>query len=104
MSALSTLWVVVALFASALPGLAQGQPVERKALRVCQDPNNLPFSDTNGTGIENRIAEVFGKALGLPVTYYSFPQRLRIHPQHASLQAAGGRLPLRYRDGRAGRL
>jgi quinoprotein dehydrogenase-associated probable ABC transporter substrate-binding protein len=48
----------------------------RKALRVCQDPNNLPFSNTRGEGIENRIAEVFGKALGLPVTYYSFPQRL----------------------------
>ena len=48
----------------------------RTALRVCQDPNNLPFSNTRGEGIENRIAEVFGKALNLPVTYYSFPQRL----------------------------
>ena len=48
----------------------------RKALRVCQDPNNLPFSSAKGGGIENRIAEVFGKALGVPVTYYSFPQRL----------------------------
>jgi len=56
--------------------IAQDQPAERKALRVCQDPNNLPFSNTSGEGIENRIAEVFGKALGLPVTYYSFPQRL----------------------------
>ena len=55
---------------------AQDKPPERKALRVCQDPNNLPFSNTSGEGIENRIAEVFGKALGLPVTYYSFPQRL----------------------------
>ena len=51
-------------------------PAPRKALRVCQDPNNLPFSNVDGAGIENRIAEVFGKALGLPVTYYSFPQRL----------------------------
>lgn len=51
-------------------------PPERKAFRVCQDPNNLPFSNTRGEGIENRIAELFGKALGLPVTYYSFPQRL----------------------------
>jgi quinoprotein dehydrogenase-associated probable ABC transporter substrate-binding protein len=48
----------------------------RKALRVCQDPNNLPFSNVKGEGIENRLAEVFGEALGLPVTYYSFPQRL----------------------------
>jgi len=55
---------------------AQDATPDRKALRVCQDPNNLPFSNTSGDGIENRIAEVFGKALGLPVTYFSFPQRL----------------------------
>lgn len=76
MSWIGALWVVVAFLAPALSGFAQDQPLERKALRVCQDPNNLPFSDTKGAGIENRIAEVFGKALGLPVTYYSFPQRL----------------------------
>ena len=55
---------------------AQDAPAKRTELRVCQDPNNLPFSNTKGEGIENRIAEVFGKALNLPVTYYSFPQRL----------------------------
>jgi len=55
---------------------AHGEDKPREALRVCQDPNNLPFSNTKGEGIENRIAQVFGKALNLPVTYYSFPQRL----------------------------
>ncbi|HEY6512804.1 MAG TPA: substrate-binding domain-containing protein [Burkholderiaceae bacterium] len=68
----------IGLAALALCGaaaVAQDTP-ERKALRVCQDPNNLPFSNASGEGIENRIAEVFGKALGLPVTYYSFPQRM----------------------------
>jgi quinoprotein dehydrogenase-associated probable ABC transporter substrate-binding protein len=63
----------LALFVTAVA--AQDAPAPRQALRVCQDPNNLPFSNTRGEGIENRIAEVFGKALGLPVTYYSFPQR-----------------------------
>ncbi|CAN7464436.1 quinoprotein dehydrogenase-associated putative ABC transporter substrate-binding protein [Variovorax paradoxus] len=58
-----------------VPAAAQETP-PRKALRVCQDPNNMPFSNTKAEGIENRIAELFGKALGLPVTYYSFPQRL----------------------------
>ncbi|MDR1967948.1 MAG: quinoprotein dehydrogenase-associated putative ABC transporter substrate-binding protein [Burkholderiaceae bacterium] len=57
------------------PAMAEDTP-ERKALRVCQDPSNLPFSNTQGEGIENHIAELFGKALGLPVTYYSFPQRV----------------------------
>jgi quinoprotein dehydrogenase-associated probable ABC transporter substrate-binding protein len=48
----------------------------RSAFRVCQDPNNLPFSNVRGEGLENKIAELFGQALGLPVTYYSFPQRM----------------------------
>jgi hypothetical protein len=58
------------------PNRCADVPEERKALRVCQDPNNLPFSNERGEGIENKLAELFGKALGLPVTYYSFPQRL----------------------------
>ena len=71
-------WLMAACtFASiASSATAQDAPAKRTELRVCQDPNNLPFSNTKGEGIENRIAEVFGKALNLPVTYYSFPQRL----------------------------
>ena len=46
------------------------------ALRVCQDPNNLPFSNTSGQGFENKIAELFAREMGVPLTYYSFPQRL----------------------------
>ncbi len=64
------------LVSAATCAAAQDAPAKRTELRVCQDPNNLPFSNTKGEGIENRIAEVFGKALNLPVTYYSFPQRL----------------------------
>jgi len=67
--------VTLALLCSANV-LAQDAPAPRTALKVCQDPNNLPFSNVKGEGIENRIADVFGKALNLPVTYYSFPQRL----------------------------
>jgi len=65
-----------AALVAALPVPAQDEAAPRQALRVCQDPNNLPFSNDARQGIENRIAEVFGKALGLPVTYYSFPQRM----------------------------
>jgi len=67
---------LVAACALAAGAAAQDAPPQRTELRVCQDPNNLPFSNTQGEGIENRIAQVFGKALNLPVTYYSFPQRL----------------------------
>jgi mxaJ protein len=66
----------LALAALTMGAAAQDTPAPRTALRVCQDPNNLPFSNMKGEGIENRIAELFGKALGLPVTYYSFPQRM----------------------------
>jgi mxaJ protein len=68
--------VAVLLAALAAGAAAQDKPEARTALRVCQDPNNLPFSNLKGEGIENRIADLFGKALGLPVTYYSFPQRM----------------------------
>lgn len=63
---------------AAVPAVAQQQDAApaRKAFRVCQDPNNLPFSSLKGEGIENKIAELFAKDLGLPVEYYSFPQRL----------------------------
>lgn len=65
------------LAALAVPPLsASAQDSERKALRVCQDPNNLPFSNVAGEGIENKLAELFGRALGLPVTYYAFPARM----------------------------
>ena len=60
----------------AVPASAQEAPAPRKAFRVCQDPNNLPFSSVKGTGFENKIAELFAKDLNLPVEYYSFPQRL----------------------------
>jgi quinoprotein dehydrogenase-associated probable ABC transporter substrate-binding protein len=68
----------VVLAAAAGAALAQpaSEEVPRKALKICQDPNNLPYSNLRGEGFENRIAEVFGRDLGLPVVYYSFPNRL----------------------------
>jgi len=63
----------LSLLAASVP--AQ-EPAPRMALRVCQDPNNMPFSNLAAEGIENRIAQLFGRELGLPVSYYSFPQRM----------------------------
>lgn len=48
----------------------------RRALRVCADPNNLPFSNQAGEGLENRIAAVLARALGLPLEHYYHPQRV----------------------------
>ncbi|HEU4882228.1 MAG TPA: substrate-binding domain-containing protein [Longimicrobium sp.] len=44
-------------------------------LRVCSDPNNLPFSNQAGEGFENRIAELIGRDLHLPVKYTWWAQR-----------------------------
>lgn len=48
--------------------------ISRSELRVCADPNNLPFSNEQREGYENRIAEIIGADLGLPVSYVWFPQ------------------------------
>ena len=70
-------WGVAAQTAAApAAATASDAAPARKSIRVCQDPNNMPFSNLASEGIENKLAELFGKALGLPVSYYSFPQRL----------------------------
>jgi quinoprotein dehydrogenase-associated probable ABC transporter substrate-binding protein len=46
-----------------------------QVLSVCADPNNLPFSNDKLEGFENKLAELVGKDLGLPVRYTWMPQR-----------------------------
>ncbi|HTJ22455.1 MAG TPA: substrate-binding domain-containing protein [Gemmatimonadaceae bacterium] len=53
----------------------QAPAVRPAALRVCADPNNLPFSNRAGEGFENRIARVIGAELSLPVAYTWWAQR-----------------------------
>jgi len=68
---------LAALAALASPAAAQTKPgeiVNRTELRICADPNNLPFSNEKGEGFENKIAQVMGEELKLPVTYVYFPQ------------------------------
>ncbi len=47
-----------------------------KNLRVCKDPNNMPFANMKGEGFEDRIAELFARKMGVEVEYFTFPQRL----------------------------
>jgi mxaJ protein len=44
-------------------------------LRVCADPDNLPFSDRQGRGFENEIVELIAKDLGSTVDYTWWAQR-----------------------------
>ena len=76
------LWV--AAVAVMLPVSAYGQAgedlrgaielVDPKVLRVCADPHNLPFSDDQGAGFENKIAELLAEKLGKGLAYTWYPQ------------------------------
>ena len=44
-------------------------------LRVCADPNNLPFSNDRREGFENRLAEMLASELHTRLEYTWFPQR-----------------------------
>src|ERR1700744_1966193 len=44
-------------------------------LRVCADPNNLPYSDEQQRGFENKLAALIATDLGMQLTYTWFPQR-----------------------------
>jgi mxaJ protein len=62
---------VIALIAAAAAAAGGATP----PLRVCSDPNNLPFSNRKGQGFENRIAELLGRDLGAAVEYTWWAQR-----------------------------
>lgn len=67
----------IAVLIGACPSTAGAQTstvVDRSALRVCADPANLPFSNERRQGFENKIADLLGKELDLPVVYTWFPQ------------------------------
>ena len=53
-----------------LPGMALGGE-----LRVCADPNNLPYSNDREEGFENRIAAVIAEELGDDLRYVWWAQR-----------------------------
>jgi mxaJ protein len=44
-------------------------------LRVCADPNNLPFSNQREQGFENRLARLIARDLGRKLSYVWWPQR-----------------------------
>jgi mxaJ protein len=44
-------------------------------LRVCADPNNLPYSNERGEGFENRLASLVARELGAKLEYTWWAQR-----------------------------
>lgn len=47
--------------------------VDPKVLRVCADPNNLPFTNEKKEGFENKLADLLAGKLGKSVSYTYFP-------------------------------
>src|SRR5574337_916233 len=56
-----------------LAGRASGSHITQ--LKVCGDPDNLPFSNKKSEGFENKIAEVIAKELGTDLTYFWWPHQ-----------------------------
>ena len=70
---------MAALGTVALSGAAAAQTATpsapAQALRVCGNPDNLPFSNSKLEGFENRIADIIAAELGVPVVYIWHAQR-----------------------------
>jgi quinoprotein dehydrogenase-associated probable ABC transporter substrate-binding protein len=64
--------VAAVLLTGAAPAGAQLTP---DALKVCADPNNLPFSNRAEEGFENALARIWARELGVELEYTWFPHR-----------------------------
>jgi len=64
---LTTLKAVVVVFTVAI--VASSTFSAQAALRVCADPDYLPYSNRAGQGFENKVAEAVAKALGERLEY-----------------------------------
>src|SRR5688572_17407788 len=54
---------------------AVGCADSRRLLRVCADPNNLPFSNAQLEGFENKIADLVADSLDARLEYVWWAQR-----------------------------
>jgi mxaJ protein len=69
-------WLLLASFAVACsPSQPATETAAARELRVCADPNSLPFSNERGEGLENRLAALLGDHLQATVTYVWWAQR-----------------------------
>ena len=55
--------------------LSSSAAFAQEPLRVCADPNNLPFSDSSGGGFENKIATMVADELRRPLVFVWRAQR-----------------------------
>jgi quinoprotein dehydrogenase-associated probable ABC transporter substrate-binding protein len=65
----------IALAGAALVLAVGAVSAAERELRVCADPDNLPYSHQDESGFENRIARIVADELGARLAYTWFPQR-----------------------------
>src|SRR5882672_11536530 len=65
----------VVWFAAVLLAAPTGAHAAWDTLKVCADPNNLPFSNRSEQGFENKLARIWARELGVQVEYTWFPHR-----------------------------
>jgi len=56
------------------PGQTARVPQDNE-FKVCADPNNMPYSNSNSEGFENKIAEVIAADLGKELSFQFWPDR-----------------------------
>lgn len=59
----------IALVSAAFAALTIQAAVAAPPLRVCSDPDYMPYSNRAGAGFENKIAQIVAHGLGRPVQY-----------------------------------
>lgn len=64
--------LAAALCAFLVFGASIGSTWSADRLRVCADPDNMPFSNDKGGGFENRLAELIAERLGRTLEYTWF--------------------------------
>ncbi|WP_411910211.1 substrate-binding domain-containing protein [Mesorhizobium sp. CO1-1-4] len=67
--------VLLAIGIGMLGSLDAARAADGRELRVCADPNNMPFSNAAGQGFENKIAQIVAGELGAKLSYTWWAQR-----------------------------
>lgn len=75
LAALGYIAFLLMLLTFTKPAWCDEPRADEAQFRVCVDPNNLPFSNHDQQGFENKIAELLARERGQRVAYTWWPQR-----------------------------
>ncbi len=69
------LWIFgISIYSTYAADVITRETLSSTTLRVCADPNNLPFSNDKLEGFENKIIKLIADKLEKPIAYTWFPQ------------------------------